>query len=71
MIYAMPGMETKMHAVINKEGEFDGLSVQLFSGDGFSHMRFKFHGVGPGRLRCMGRPCKIAERYRRSTATHT
>ncbi|MBP1843969.1 cytochrome o ubiquinol oxidase subunit 2 [Rhizobium petrolearium] len=44
MIYAMPGMETKLHAVINKEGEYDGLSAN-YSGDGFSHMRFKFHGV--------------------------
>ncbi|KQV37517.1 MULTISPECIES: ubiquinol oxidase subunit II [unclassified Rhizobium] len=44
MIYAMPGMETKLHAVINKEGEYEGLSAN-FSGDGFSHMRFKFHGL--------------------------
>ena len=26
MIYAMPGMETKLHAVMNKEGDFTGLS---------------------------------------------
>ena len=26
MIYAMPGMETKLHAVMNEEGEFTGLS---------------------------------------------
>ncbi|KQY45852.1 MULTISPECIES: ubiquinol oxidase subunit II [Rhizobium/Agrobacterium group] len=44
MIYAMPGMQTRLHAVINKEGEYDGLSAN-YSGDGFSHMRFKFHGV--------------------------
>jgi cytochrome o ubiquinol oxidase subunit 2 len=44
MIYAMPGMETKLHAVINKEGVFDGLSAN-YSGAGFSHMRFKFHAV--------------------------
>lgn len=43
-IYAMPGMETKLHAVINKPGEFEGLSAN-YSGAGFSHMRFKFHGV--------------------------
>ena len=43
-IYAMPGMQTKLHAVINKPGEFDGFSAN-YSGDGFSHMRFKFHGV--------------------------
>jgi cytochrome o ubiquinol oxidase subunit 2 len=44
MIYAMPGMQTKLHAVINKEGAYDGLSSN-YSGDGFSHMRFKFHGL--------------------------
>ena len=44
MIYTMPGMETKLHAVINKAGEYDGFSSN-YSGDGFSHMRFKFHGV--------------------------
>ena len=43
-IYAMPGMQTKLHAVINKEGEYEGISAN-FSGAGFSHMRFKFHGM--------------------------
>ncbi|OCJ09186.1 ubiquinol oxidase subunit II [Rhizobium sp. AC44/96] len=42
-IYAMPGMQTKLHAVINKEGVYDGFSAN-YSGAGFSHMRFKFHG---------------------------
>jgi cytochrome o ubiquinol oxidase subunit 2 len=43
-IYAMPGMETKLHAVINRAGVYDGFSAN-FSGDGFSQMRFKFHGL--------------------------
>ncbi|MDM0115827.1 ubiquinol oxidase subunit II [Variovorax sp. J22R133] len=43
-IYAMPGMETKLHAVINAPGEYEGFSAN-FSGAGFSHMRFKFHGL--------------------------
>ncbi|MDH6166677.1 cytochrome o ubiquinol oxidase subunit 2 [Variovorax boronicumulans] len=43
-IYAMPGMETKLHAVINKPGEFEGFSAN-YSGAGFSGMRFKFHGL--------------------------
>ena len=37
-------METKLHAVINKPGEFEGFSAN-YSGAGFSHMRFKFHGL--------------------------
>jgi cytochrome o ubiquinol oxidase subunit 2 len=44
MIYAMPGMQTRLHAVINKAGQYEGLSSN-YSGDGFSHMRFKFHGL--------------------------
>ena len=43
-IYAMPGMETKLHAVINHPGEYEGFSAN-YSGDGFSHMRFAFHGL--------------------------
>ncbi len=43
-IYAMPGMETKLHAVMNKPGVYDGFSAN-YSGAGFSHMRFKFHGM--------------------------
>ena len=43
-IYAMPGMETKLSAVINKPGEFDGFSAN-YSGLGFNGMRFKFHGL--------------------------
>jgi cytochrome o ubiquinol oxidase subunit 2 len=43
-IYAMPGMETKLNAVINKVGVYDGFSAN-YSGAGFSHMRFKFHGL--------------------------
>ena len=45
-IYAMPGMETTMNAVINKPGIFDGFSAN-YSGAGFSDMRFKFHGMTP------------------------
>ncbi|WP_321345165.1 ubiquinol oxidase subunit II [Breoghania sp.] len=43
-IYAMPGMETKLHAVINRKGIYDGFSAN-YSGAGFSGMRFKFHGM--------------------------
>ncbi|CAA2107924.1 ubiquinol oxidase subunit II [Variovorax paradoxus] len=43
-IYAMPGMQTKLNAVINKPGEFEGFSAN-YSGAGFSGMRFKFHGL--------------------------
>ena len=39
-IYAMPGMETKLHAVLNKPGNFTGFSAN-YSGAGFSGMRWK------------------------------
>ncbi len=43
-IYAMPSMQTKLHGIINKAGEYEGFSSN-YSGAGFSHMRFKFHGM--------------------------
>jgi len=43
-VYAMPGMETRLNAVINKPGIYKGFSAN-YSGDGFSHMHFKFHGL--------------------------
>lgn len=45
-IYAMPGMQTQVHAVINTAGVYDGFSSN-YSGAGFSHMRFKFLGLLP------------------------
>lgn len=44
MIYAMPGMETKLHGVINAPGEYKGFSAN-YSGDGFSDMKFVFRGL--------------------------
>ena len=43
-IYAMPSMQTKLHAVINEPGQYEGFSAN-YSGAGFSHMRFKFLGM--------------------------
>jgi len=43
-IYAMPGMETTLHGVINAPGEYEGFSAN-YSGAGFSGMRFRFHGL--------------------------
>ena len=43
-IYAMPGMQTALHAVINKAGVYEGFSAN-YSGAGFSDMKFKFHGM--------------------------
>jgi cytochrome o ubiquinol oxidase subunit 2 len=44
MIYAMPSMETRLHAVINKPGDYEGLSAN-YSGAGFSGMHFRFYGM--------------------------
>ncbi|MDB5775259.1 MAG: cyoA [Herbaspirillum sp.] len=43
-IYAMPGMQTSLNAVINQPGEFEGFSAN-YSGAGFSGMHFKFQGM--------------------------
>ena len=50
MIYTMPGMETTLHAVINKPGNYEGLSSN-YSGAGFSGMRFRFYGVSDAGFR--------------------
>ena len=43
-IYAMPGMASQLHAVINQPGTWEGFSAN-YSGEGFSNMRFSFHGM--------------------------
>lgn len=43
-IYAMAGMQTTLHGVVNHAGVYDGFSAN-YSGAGFSHMRFKFHAL--------------------------
>ncbi|MBJ7262820.1 MAG: ubiquinol oxidase subunit II [Burkholderiaceae bacterium] len=43
-IYAMAGMQTTLHGVVNHPGVYDGFSAN-YSGAGFSHMRFKFHAL--------------------------
>ncbi len=48
-IYAMPGMETKLHAVINRPGSYEGFSAN-YSGAGFSGMRFTFLGLGDSQF---------------------
>jgi cytochrome o ubiquinol oxidase subunit 2 len=44
MIYTMPGMQTVLHAVINKPGQYQGFSAN-YSGAGFTDMRFTFDGM--------------------------
>jgi len=43
-IYAMPGMQTRLHGVMNETGESEGFSAN-YSGAGFSGMRFKVRSV--------------------------
>lgn len=43
-IYAMPAMETKLHAVLNTAGTYEGFSGN-YSGAGFSTMRFRVKGL--------------------------
>lgn len=45
-IYAMPGMQTQLHAVMNQPGTFTGFSAN-YSGAGFSGMRFRLHSLTP------------------------
>ncbi|MFT4265770.1 MAG: ubiquinol oxidase subunit II [Xenophilus sp.] len=66
MIYTMPGMQTELNAVINKPGEYRGLSAH-YSGAGFSGMHFKFLGLSDqdfeqwvARAKAAGRPLTLA-----------
>ncbi len=43
-IYAMPGMETRLHAVANTAGDYQGFSAN-YSGAGFSGMHFVFRAL--------------------------
>jgi cytochrome o ubiquinol oxidase subunit 2 len=43
-IYAMPGMQTELNAVIDRPGTYDGFSAN-YSGAGFSGMHFKFRSM--------------------------
>lgn len=44
MIYAMPGMQSSLHAVLNRPVESEGFSGN-YSGPGFSDMKFHLSGV--------------------------
>src|SRR5215468_6923638 len=46
-IYAMGGMITHLHLLADRPGEYPGFSA-MFSGDGFSDMRFIAKAVPPG-----------------------
>jgi len=46
-IYAMPGMQTELHAAMNHAGDLRWLLRKL-QRRGFFGMRFKFHGMSAG-----------------------
>ena len=49
MIYAMPGMQSTLHAVLNRPVVSEGFSAN-YSGAGFSDMRFRIQGVDQGKF---------------------
>ncbi len=46
-VYAMAGMQTKLHLMANNTGTFNGASSNL-SGEGFAGMKFKAHATTEG-----------------------
>jgi cytochrome o ubiquinol oxidase subunit 2 len=60
-IYAMPGMQTQLNAVINRQGDYEGFSAN-YSGAGFSGMHFKFRGVSGGDFQQWVQSAKTARR---------
>ncbi|MCW3796336.1 ubiquinol oxidase subunit II [Sphingomonas sp. BN140010] len=49
MIYAMPGMQSTLHAVLDKPVTAEGLSG-MYTGAGFADQRFKLYGVPTARF---------------------
>jgi cytochrome o ubiquinol oxidase subunit 2 len=49
MIYAMPGMQSTLHGVLDRPVSSEGLSG-MYTGAGFAHHRFKLHGVPAARF---------------------
>jgi cytochrome o ubiquinol oxidase subunit 2 len=49
MIYAMPGMQTQLHGVMNEPGSSEGFSAN-YSGHGFSGMKFTVRSVEAGEF---------------------
>jgi cytochrome o ubiquinol oxidase subunit 2 len=60
-IYAMPGMQTQLNAVINRPGDYEGFSAN-YSGAGFSGMHFKFRGLSAGDFQHWVQSAKTAGR---------
>jgi cytochrome o ubiquinol oxidase subunit 2 len=60
-IYAMPGMQTQLNAVINSSGDYEGFSAN-YSGAGFSGMHFKFRGLSAGDFHQWVQSAKSARR---------
>jgi cytochrome o ubiquinol oxidase subunit 2 len=60
-IYAMPGMQTQLNAVINRPGDYEGFSAN-YSGAGFSGMHFKFRGLSGGDFEHWVQSAKTAGR---------
>ena len=48
-VYAMPGMQTQLNAVMNHPGVYEGFSAN-YSGAGFSGMHFEFKGLTAERF---------------------
>jgi cytochrome o ubiquinol oxidase subunit 2 len=53
MIYTMNRMQTNLHLIADKPGEFLGLSA-MFSGDGFAGMHFNVESVPPDQFKAWG-----------------
>jgi len=49
MVYVMPGMQSTLHAVLDRPVSDEGLSGN-YTGAGFADMRFKLHGVPAARF---------------------
>nr|WP_243455717.1 ubiquinol oxidase subunit II [Sphingosinicella sp. BN140058] len=70
MIYAMPGMRSTLHAVLNEPGQSWGYSGN-YTGQGYSHMRFKLLGMAPADFPRWVEQAKVAGQGTLTPASYT
>lgn len=70
MIYAMPGMRSTLHAVLNEPGQSWGYSGN-YTGQGHSHMRFRLLGMAPADFPRWVEQAKVAGQGTLTPASYT
>lgn len=66
-VYAMAGMQTKLHLIADKQGVYEGVSANI-SGEGFAGMKFKTHAVSDSEFQQWIKQAKTSEKMLDNTS---